>query len=294
MENAADLAAHFEGARSHLRAVAFRMLGSADEADDAVQEAWLHASSAELHAIANVSGWLTTIVSRVCLDMLRARRRRRESSDGEAELLAAPTRDGRDPEDEAALADSVGLALLVVLDALGPAERVAFVLHDSFGIPFDAIATIVDRTPDAAKKLASRARRRVHAAPIVPAPDALRHQRIVEAFLAASRAGDVDALVALLAPDAVRRADRAALREDAELEVRGARRIAEETRGNADRARFARVVLVNGKAGAIVAPHGRLRIVIAFTIEGDRITAFDVFGDPSSFPRFQLSLPISI
>ncbi|WP_394825620.1 sigma-70 family RNA polymerase sigma factor [Pendulispora albinea] len=292
MENQAALAAHFEGSRSHLRAVAFRMLGTTHEADDALQEAWLRASHADSTGIANVAGWLTTIVGRVCLDMLRSRKRAREELTEATELeRVAPQEPALGPEDEAALANSVGLALLVVLDTLGPAERVAFVLHDLFAVPFDDIAAIVQRSAVAAKKLASRARHRVHGIPAAPAADIARHRAIVHAFLTASRSGDLDGLLAVLAPDVVRRADASALRGDAHaLEVRGAREVAEETRTNADRARFARPILVNGQVGAVIAPHGRLLLVLALTIEGDRIAVIDVIHDPARLRQLRLNV----
>ncbi|MEU6036525.1 sigma-70 family RNA polymerase sigma factor [Actinomadura sp. NPDC047616] len=288
MDDQAALAEHFDRSRGQLRGVAFRMLGSADEADDAVQEAWLRASRAGSGDVANVAAWLTTIVGRVCLDMLRSRRRRGEHLVDTAGLEALPAGDGAaGPEDEAVLADSVGLALLVVLDALGPAERVAYVLHDLFAVPFEEIARIVERSPAAAKKLASRARHRVHGRPDVPAADLGRQRRVVDAFLAASRAGDLDALLAVLAPDAVRRSDRAA---PPEAEVRGARRIAEETAANTARARFARPALVDGRIGLVVAPRGRLWLVLKLTIDGDRVAAIDVIGDPARLRATRVAL----
>ncbi|WP_437641966.1 sigma-70 family RNA polymerase sigma factor [Sorangium sp. So ce854] len=291
MNSQAALAEQLDRARVHLRAVAFRMLGSADEAEDAVQEVWLRASRADPGAVANVTGWLTTILSRVCLDMLRARRRRGEQLTDLAELDQAVAHEAStDPEGEAALADAVGLALLVVLDTLGPAERVAFVLHDLFAVPFDEIAEIVERSPAAAKKLASRARHRVRGAASVPAAELARQREVVAAFLAAARAGDLGALLAVLAPDVVRRADRVALRGDAEAEVRGARRVAEETVSNAGRARFARPVLVNGAVGVAVAPRGRLQLVLAVTIDGDRVAALDVIGDPARLRQLRLAV----
>ncbi|WP_438018256.1 sigma-70 family RNA polymerase sigma factor [Sorangium sp. So ce315] len=291
MISQAELAEQLDRARSHLRAVAFRMLGSVDEAEDAVQEVWLRASRADVSAVANVTGWLTTILGRVCLDMLRARRRRGEelTALGELDEVVDPER-SPGPEDEVALADAVGLALLVVLDALGPAERIAFVLHDLFAVPFDEIAAIVERSPAAAKKLASRARHRVHGAAAVPTAELARQREVVEAFVAASRAGDLGALLAVLAPDVVRRADRAALRGGAETEVRGARRVAEETATNAGRARFARPVLVNGAVGVAVAPRGRLQLVLEIAIEGDRIAAIDVIGDPARLRQLRLAV----
>jgi RNA polymerase sigma-70 factor (ECF subfamily) len=286
-----ELTEQFDRNRDHLRAVALRMLGSTAEADDAVQEAWLRASRADFGAVAHVKAWLTTIVSRVCLEALRSRRRRGEALADEAALEAfASDDDARDPEGELATLESVGLALLVVLDTLGPAERVAFVLHDLFAVPFDAIAEIVERSPVATKKLASRARRRVHGASVAPAADLARQRSVVEAFLAASRAGDLDALLAVLAPDVVRRADRSAREDGAEAELRGARRVAEETVTNAGRARFARAALVDGSLGVIVAPWGRLRFALRLTIAGERIAAIDVVGDPARLRRLALAV----
>jgi RNA polymerase sigma-70 factor (ECF subfamily) len=285
------LADRFDRARDHLRAVAYRMLGSIDEADDAVQETWLRVSRVDTTGIANLPGWLTTVVSRVCLDMLRARQRRREESTDPAVLDPAPAGDGTaDPAEEAVLADSVGLALLVVLDRLGPAERVAFVLHDLFAVPFDEIAPIVGRTPVAAKKLASRARHRVHGSPAVPAADLARRRAVVEAFLAAARAGDLAALLAVLDPDVVRRADRAALRPGDPAVLRGAGPVAAETVANVARARLARLALVGGVVGAVVAPRGRLRIALRFATDGERVTAFDVVADPARLRDLDLAV----
>jgi len=288
MADQADLAGQFERARDHLRDVAYRMLGSLDEAEDAVQEAWLRASRADVRDIGNVTGWLTTIVARICLDFLRARRRR-ERRLGEERLEAVLDLDDiAHPTAEAELAESVGLALLVVLDRLGPAERVAFVLHDMFAVPFEQIATILERSPAAAKKLASRARHRVRGSSSLPATELARQRSVVESFLAASRAGDIDALLAILAPDVVRRADGAARRGDAPEEVRGARRVAEETLSNARLARFARPALVDGRIGAVVAPRGRLLFVLAITVEGNRVTAIDVTGAPARLREIDL------
>jgi len=284
------LAGEFERSRGHLRAVAFRMLGSADDADDAVQDAWLRASAADASNVVNLTGWLTTIVGRVCLDMLRARRRRGEQfTDMTVLEAAAAGDDAARPEDQAIMADSVGLALMVVLDRLGPAERVAFVLHDLFAVPFDQIAGIVDRSPAAAKKLASRARHRVHGTATVPAADLARQRRVIDAFLAASRAGDLNALLAVLAPEVVRRADRAAVPAGVPTEVRGARRVAEEALTTTGLARFARPALVNGVIGVVVAPRGRLVRVLEVTVDGDRITAINVIGEPASLHRLDLA-----
>ncbi|MFC6020764.1 sigma-70 family RNA polymerase sigma factor [Plantactinospora solaniradicis] len=290
MQNQAELAEQFDRCRSHLRAVAFRMLGSADEAEDAVQEAWLRASRVDGTAIVNVTGWLTTIVGRVCLDMLRTRARRREELTDLADLERLVARDATDPEAEAVLADSVGLALLVVIDALGPAERIAFVLHDLFAVPFDEIAEVVDRSPVAAKKLASRARRRVHGTTTIPAADLDRQRKVVEAFLAASRAGDLGALLAVLDPDVVRRADPGALREGAATEAHGARTVAEETLTNTGRARFARPALVDGAVGIVVAPRGRLLFALRVVVVGERIAAIEVVAAPDRLRQLQLAV----
>ncbi|HEX5117441.1 MAG TPA: sigma-70 family RNA polymerase sigma factor [Pseudonocardiaceae bacterium] len=264
------LAERFEAHRGTLRAVAYRMLGSVAEADDAVQETWLRLSRVDADTVDNLGGWLRTVLSRVCLDVLRARESRRE----------VPTRDDLapdDPEREAVLADSVGRALLVVLDRLGHAERVAFVLHDMFAVPFDEIAPIVGRTPVAAKKLASRARSRVRGAPAVPGDELARQRRVVDAFLAASRAGDVDAVLAVLSPDVVRRADPMPGRA---TEVRGARQVAREIAVFGRNARYAEVALVGGAVGIVVAPAGRLTVALACTVDGDRIAGYDLVTDP--------------
>src|SRR2546428_10357383 len=260
------LAERFEANRTHLRAVAHRMLGSLSEADDAVQEAWLRVSRSNAREAASLGGWVTTVVGRVCLDMLRSRKSRREESlDAQAPDPIESHEAGVDPEHQAVLADSVGLALLVVLETLAPAERVAFVLHDLFDLPFDEIAPIVGRSPTAARQLASRARRRVQGAATVPDGDLTRQREVVDAFLAASRGGDFDALLALLDPDVVLRADREAVQMGASGEVRGAAAVARTFSG---RARVAQPALVNGAAGAVWAQGGRPRVVFEFTITG--------------------------
>jgi RNA polymerase sigma factor (sigma-70 family) len=285
------LAERFDGHRGHLRAVAYRMLGSLSEAEDAVQDAWLRLSHADASRIDNLGGWLTTVVARLCLDMLRARASRHEQPLGLRP--SAPVVDGNgggDPEQEALLADSVGLALLVVLDRLAPAERVAFVLHDLFAVPFEEIAAIVERSPAATKKLGSRARRRVHGAATRPGADLTRQRQVVEAFLAAARGGDLEALLVLLDPDVVRRADRAALAEGESAELRGAKAVAEETQGNAPRARYARPALVNGAVGIVVAPRGRLLLALTLAVEDQRITEIEVIADPARLARLDLAL----
>src|SRR2546426_6088726 len=252
------LAERFEANRTHLRAVAHRMLGSLSEADDAVQEAWLRLSRSDASDVANLGGWLTTVVGRVCLDMLRSRKSRREESlDAQAPDPIESHEVGVDPEHQAVLADSVGLALLVVLETLAPAERVAFVLHDMFDLPFDEIAPIVGRSPTAARQLASRARRRVQGAALVSEPDLPRQRKVVDAFLAASRGGDFEALLAVLDPEVVLRADRAAVQIGASGEVRGAAAVA---RTFAGRAKEAQPALIDGAAGLVGAPGGRPRV----------------------------------
>jgi RNA polymerase sigma factor (sigma-70 family) len=282
------LAERFEAHRPHLRAVAYRMLGSASEADDAVQEAWLRLDRADTSEVENLGGWLTTVVARLCLDMLRARTSRREEPVGAhlPDPIASP-QDGIDPEQEALLAEGIGLALLVVLDTLTPAERVAFVLHDMFAMPFDQVAAVVGRSPAAAKMLASRARRRVQGTAAVPDPDLTRQRAVVEAFLAASRGGDFDALLAVLDPAVVVRADRAAVLAGADREVRGAPAVADTFSG---RARLARPALVDGAAGAVWAPGGRPRVVFAFTIAGGRIVEIDLLADPERLRQLDLAV----
>ena len=289
MRTYARLAEEFDRSRKHPWAVAYRMLGSADEAEDAVQEGWLPASGVDAAAVTNLTGWLTVIVSRICLDMLRSRRHRREDFVDAAELDRMTANSG-DPQGEAELADSVGLALLVVLDRLSPAERVAFVLHDLFAVPFDEIDTIVERSPVATKKLASRARRRVHGISVAAERDLVRQRTVVEAFLAASRTGDIDGLLAVLAPDVVRRAEPVVVRVGLETEIRGARRLAEETLTNTARARYARAALVNGVVGAVVAPRGRLALVLQFSIVGDRIDEMNVVSSSDRLRRLQLGV----
>jgi RNA polymerase sigma factor (sigma-70 family) len=288
------LAERFEENRSHLRAVAYRMLGSRSEADDAVQEAWLRLSRADTSGVGNLGGWLTTVVARVCLDMLRSRTSRREQPleeplDGHLPDAIVRHADGVgvDPEQEALLAEGVGLALLVVLDTLAPAERVAFVLHDLFAVPFDEIAPIVGRSPNAAKMLASRARRRVQGAATVPDTDLVRQRAVVDAFLAASRGGDFDTLLAVLDPDVVLRADPAAVRAGASAEVRGAPAVAGTFSG---RARLARPALVDGAVGAVWAAGGRPRVVFSFTITRGKIVAIDILADPERLGQLDLAV----
>jgi RNA polymerase sigma factor (sigma-70 family) len=275
------LAERFEAQRTHLQAVAYRMLGSFGDADDAVQEAWLRLSRSDTSGVENLAGWLTTVVGRVCLDMLRSRKSRRE--DPLDEHAPEPIAD-IDPEHEALQADSVGLALLVVLDTLTPAERLAFVLHDMFAVPFDEIAAIVGRSPDAAKQLASRARRRVQGVKAQPEADLMRRREVVAAFLAASRNGEFDTLVALLDPDAVLRADRAAADAGA-TEARGALAVAGAFSG---RARAARLALIDGAAGAVWAPGGQPRVVFAFTVTDGAIVEIELLADPTRLSELDL------
>ncbi len=281
------LAERFEENRTHLRTVAYRMLGSLSEADDAVQEAWLRLSRSDTSGVANLRGWLTTVVGRVCLDMLRGRRSRREEPiDALVPEPIMSREDGMDPEQEALLADSMGQALLIVLGTLAPAERLAFVLHDMFDVPFDEIAPIVGRSPAAARKLASRARRRVQGAPAAPDADLVQRQEVVKAFLAASRGGDFDALLALLDPEVVLQADGAAVAQGASGDVRGAAAVAATFAG---RARAARRALVNGAAGLVWAPGGRPRVVFSFTIVRGKIVAIDMLADPARLGRLDIA-----
>jgi RNA polymerase sigma-70 factor (ECF subfamily) len=282
------LAGQFQINRSHLRAVAYRMLGSVTEADDAVQESWLRVSRSGASEVQNLAGWLTTVVARVCLDMLRSRTSRREEPFGvQVPEPIVSREDGTDPEREVLLADSVGPALLVVLETLTPAERLTFVLHDMFAVPFDDIAPIVGRSPAAVRQLASRARRRVQGS--APVPDAHRPQQreVVDAFLAASRGGDFDALLALLDPDVVLRADRAAVNAGATGEVRGATAVAGTFSG---RARFAQPVLIDGAVGAMWAPGGRPRVVFAFTIIRGKITEIHLVADVERLHQLDLAV----
>jgi RNA polymerase sigma-70 factor (ECF subfamily) len=276
-----DPTEQFEAHRAHLRAVAYRMLGSLNEAEDAVQEAWLRLNRADTTAVDNMGGWLTTVVARVCLDLLRARRAQREELVGSR--LPDPVVAGEDdPEQEALLADAVGLALLVVLDLLTPAERLAFVLHDMFGVPFEEIGPIVERSPAAARQLASRARRRVRGAAPTPDPDLVAQRRVVDAFLAAARGGDFAALVAVLHPDAVFRLDTGGIGRGARPPVVGAEAIAETVLETAPTfAHLGRPAIVNGAAGLRIVSGDRLLSVVGFTITGGRIVEIDIVADPA-------------
>jgi RNA polymerase sigma-70 factor (ECF subfamily) len=287
MDESEWLADRFEAHRPHLRAVAYRMLGSLAEADDAVQDAWVRLSRAEADGIENLGGWLTTVVARVCLNMLRSRNTRREES---LDALVPDPIVSRDeelqPEQEALLADSVGLALQVVLDTLTPGERLAFVLHDMFDMPFEEIAPMVGRTPDAARQLASRGRRRVRSADTrVPDPDLPRQRAVVDAFFAAARAGDFAALVAVLHPDVVLRADFSPGRPAASRVIRGAEAVARTARLGADPAARLHPALVNGAAGVVITSQGRPFAVLAFTVTDGKITEIDAIGDPGRVAR---------
>ncbi|MFK8910575.1 sigma-70 family RNA polymerase sigma factor [Streptomyces sp. YS-3] len=283
------LAQRFEENRSHLRAVAYRMLGSLSEADDAVQEAWLRLSRSDTDDIENLVGWLTTIVGRVCLDMLRSRRARREDPlEAQVTEPALEPEDGADPEHQALLADSVGLALLVVLETLDPAERLAFVLHDMFAVPFEEIAPIVDRSPAAARQLASRARRRVQGANTPPAPDLTRQREVVEAFLTAARGGDFDALVAVLDPDVVARSY-AADRPGGTV-LRGAASVARQALTFAQFAKSAEPALLDGSPG-VVADRGKPTFrVMGFGFADSVITEIEVITDPARLDALDLVL----
>ena len=281
MDESKWLADRFEEHRAHLRAVAYRMLGTLSEADDAVQDAWLRLSRSEASEIENLGGWLTTVVARVCLNMLRARNVRREES-LEVHLpdpIVSPEGELQ-PEEEALLADSVGLALQVVLDSLAPAERLAFVLHDMFELPFEEIAPMIGRNPAAARQLASRARRRVKGAKVPePDPDLARQRAVVDAFFSAARGGDFDALVALLDPNVVLRADFGPWRPAASRVIRGAAAVARQARLGANPAAQLHPALVNGAAGVVVTVRGRPFVVIAFTVAAGKVVEIDVIGD---------------
>ena len=285
------LTERFEQHRPHLRAVAYRMLGSVSETEDALQAAWLRIRDQDPASVENMRAWLTTVVGRVCLNMLRARAARREEPSVHVpDPVVSLEEDG--PEDEALLAESVGLALLVVLEALTPAERLAFVLHDVFGVPFAEIASALDRSEAAAQQLASRARRRVRNSP-EPDRDITRQRRVVDAFFAASRDGDFDALLEVLDPDVELRVDGGALRAEASLVLHGADAVAAHTATYAKLYPFVRPAIVNGAAGAIVAPRGRVFSVMAFTVTNGRIVQIDALLDPERLARLDLSAPPS-
>lgn len=285
-----DLAMRFEQNRARLRAVAFRMLGASGEADEAVQEAWLRLARSDSKEIENLPSWLTTVVARICLDMLRARKARREEPLGPhvPDPIVSPV-EGGDPEHEALVADSVGLAMLGVLETLSPEERIAFVLHDMFSIPFEQVGELLDRSPAAARKAASRARKRVEAEPTESDVD-LEHQwDVVNAFFAASREGDFDALVEVLHPEVVLRSDGGEARPSANHVIRGAAAVAGRAQSFAHLGPFVRPVLVNGVAGVLVAPEGRPFSVLAFTVAGGKVVAIDALADPVRLERLEFS-----
>ena len=290
MSDGERLAREFEEHRAHLQAVAYRMLGSPSEAEDAVQESWLRLNRSDASEVENMRGWLTTVVARVCLDMLRARRTRREDLVGSELPEPVVTHPANGPEEETILADSVDLALLVVLDTLTPAERLAFVLHDMFGMPFEEIAPIVERSPAATRQLASRARRRVRGATPVADPDLRRQREVVDAFLAAARNGDIEALVEVLDPGVVFRADRGRIAvAGAPPVVTGAAAVAEQVLARAPRfAGYARPAVVNGNAGLIVIPRDRPIAVIGFTIAQDQIVEIDLVADPDKLRALRI------
>src|SRR5919201_3620371 len=296
MDESKWLADRFEEHRTHLRAVAYRMLGTLSEADDAVQDAWLRLSRSEASEIENLGGWLTTVVARVCLNMLRARNVRREES-LEVHLpdpIVSPEGELQ-PEEEALLADSVGLALQVVLDSLAPAERLAFVLHDMFELPFEEIAPMIGRNPAAARQLASRARRRVRGAEIpAPDPDLARQRAVVDAFFSAARGGDFDALVALLHPDVVLRADFGARHPAAPRVIRGAAAVARQALLGANPAAHLHPALVNGAAGVVVTVGGRPFAVLGFTVTAGKIVAIDAIADPERVRRIAAAVLIPL
>ncbi|MGW5172362.1 RNA polymerase sigma factor SigJ [Streptomyces nodosus] len=292
MDDEKQLAERFQAHRGQLRAVAYRMLGSLSEAEDAVQEAWLRLSRSDVSEVENLGGWLTTVVGRICLDLLRSRGARREEplTDTFVPDPVVTPLDRVDPEQQALLGDSVGLALMVVLETLGPAERLAFVLHDLFAVPFDDIAPVVGRTSVATRRLASRARRRVQDAEPAADPDPGRRREVLEAFLAASRGGDFDALVAVLDPEVVLRADAGALATGvaASKVLRGAKSVAEGAFMFRGTSRYARLVLVNGEIGLVTAPEGRPVSVMAVTVADGRITRIYILSDPERLERLGL------
>jgi RNA polymerase sigma factor (sigma-70 family) len=292
MRTTEDLAQRFESDRRQLKSVAFHLLGSAADAEDAVQSAWLKASRADHNTVENLTGWFTTITAREALEVLRTRKRRAEQSLADPDQLDRMTVAASAGTDEGALlADSVSRALLVVLDRLSPAQRVAFVLHDVFAMPFDAVGEPPDRSPEAAKKLASRARGRLHADGSVEPGRTADHLKIVEAFLDASRGGDIRTLLELLAPDVVRRVDRELVPDDVPTELRGAKHVAEETRRFAARARAGVVVLVDGVPGIAIAPEGRVEALLQIGIEDGRIATIDIVGDADRLQSAVLALP---
>ncbi|MEU1816404.1 sigma-70 family RNA polymerase sigma factor [Streptomyces roseifaciens] len=290
MDHSDLLTERFEEHRSHLRAVAYRMLGSVSEADDAVQETWLRYGRTDTSGVENLGGWLTTVAGRVCLNMLRSREARREDPleiHVPDPVISHPS--GVDPEQKALLADSVGLAMLVVLASLAPAERVAFVLHDMFAVPFDDIAPLIERTTAATRQLASRARRRVQSQTTPPEPDLARQREAVDAFFAAAHEGDFEALVAMLDPDVVLRADGGDTRSRLSVALTGARAVASQAARFSGLSPFARPALINGAAGVVVVVNGNPVSVMAFTVTNGRITAIEVLADPDRLRRLDLT-----
>lgn len=285
------LTERFERHRPHLRAVAYRMLGSVSEAEDAVQEAWLRVRDQDPHSVENMQAWLTTVVGRICLNLLRSRRSRPEELSLHVPDPVVSLDEAEDPEHEALLGEGVGLALLVVLEELTPAERLAFVLHDIFGVPFADIAGALERSEASAQQLASRARRRLRGSP-VPDRDLARQKSVVDAFFAASRDGDFEALLKLLDPDVELRIDGGALRAEASLLLRGADAVAAQTTTYSKLYPFVMPALVNGAAGAVVAPHGRLFSVMAFTVTDGKIVQIDALLDPERLERLDLTIPL--
>ncbi|MFE0172934.1 sigma-70 family RNA polymerase sigma factor [Streptomyces sp. NPDC059002] len=289
MNDITGSAQRFEEHRPHLRAVAYRMLGSLSEADDALQETWLRFDRTDVGDVENLGGWLTTVTGRVCLNMLRSREHRGEQPlDAVATDAPAAREEGGDPEQEALMADSVGLALLVVLDTLTPAERLAFVLHDTFAVPFEEIAPMIERTPAATRQLASRARRRVRGGSPASAADLPRQRVVVDAFLAATRGGDFEALVTLLHPGVVLHADKSAIPTPEPVVVRGDQAVARGAMAAMERALDTRPVLVDGAVGLVMAPLGRLRLVLRFRFSDEGITGIDVVADRENLDKLEL------
>lgn len=286
MDDRIGLTERFEQHRPRLRAVAYRMLGSFSEADDAVQEAWLRLSHADTRDIENLGGWLTTVVSRICLNMLRSSRREESLEMHLPDPLVSP-QDGGDPEQQAMVADAVGFALMVVLQTLSPAERLAFVLHDTFAIPFEEIAPMLERSPAAARQLASRARRRIRTEAPTPDRNLRRQREVVDAFFAAARHADFDALVSVLDPDVVLRADGGATRGSTVLQ--GARTVSAQALTYARLAPFVRPALVNGAAGVVIATDKRVLSIMGFTVAGEKIVAIDVLMDPGRVSDLDLN-----
>jgi RNA polymerase sigma-70 factor (ECF subfamily) len=290
MDEGTWLAQQFENNRGHLRGVAYRMLGSLSEADDAVQETWLRLSRSDAGTIQNLSAWLTTVVARVCLDMLRSRTARAEES-LETQLASVTNKPSTgNPEQETVLADSVGVALLVVLDRLNPAERLAFVLHDVFAVPFDEIAAMIDRTSEAARQLASRARRRVQARESNASANVSGQRKVVDAFLTALQSADFEGLVAVLDPDVLVRIDEAAGRPGTPREIRGARNFAQGAVARSQIFRFAQTAWVDGSVGIVVAPHGKLSRVLRFTIANGKIVQADIIAEPAHLRELDLAV----